>query len=86
MSAAVCDAVVTKRGDDVTRRPTMYRQQLVWNGFGWEYATVFVPFTTGVYPINTGFYNGVFPYAGITYPIPGQVVSVSYATTGGRFR
>jgi hypothetical protein len=61
----------------------MYRQQLVWTGYGWESVTVFVPVTTGIYTGSlNGYYNGLYPFAGIRYAIPGNVVAASYAVSG----
>jgi hypothetical protein len=53
----------------------MYRQQLVWTGYGWQYVNVFVPINTGIY---NGFYNGYYPWTGVNHFLPGQVVSASY--------
>jgi hypothetical protein len=55
----------------------MYRRQLVWTGFGWQYVDVFVPVNTGV------FYNGYYPYVGGSFVAPGQIwAGPAYAQRG----
>jgi hypothetical protein len=49
----------------------MYRQQLVWTGYGWQYVNVFVP-------VNYGLYNGYTPWYSGNYFVPGQIVGSSY--------
>ena len=59
----------------------MYRRQLVWTGYGWQYVDVFIP-------VTTGYYNGYYtPWTGVNYILPGQIRSASYHVggIGGRF-
>ena len=54
----------------------MYRQQLVWTGYGWQYVNVFVPVYNGYY---NGLYNGYYtPWYGGNFYAPGQVLGSGY--------
>lgn len=55
----------------------MYRRQLVWTGYGWQYVDVFIPVSTGI------FTNGYYPYFAGNVFAPGQIwVGPQYAHRG----